>query len=294
MKVFVTGATGFIGTRVVSELIQNGYQVLGLARSSEGAALLTLAGAEPHWGTIQDLDTLKSGARDSDAVIHLAFNHDFANFAQNSQEDAEAIRAMGEVLAGTEKPFIGTAGVLGSNLSSHQPLDEDDEAAKGRHPRQSEPATLSLLEQGVHGIVMRLSQIHNTRRQGLVSFLIQIAREKGRLAYVGDGSQRWAAAHVDDTARLYRLALEQGKPGSKWHAVGETGVSMKEIATTLGHRLGLPVDAISPEEASDYFGGFAFFVREDSPTSNTKTRERLGWTPTGPGLLEDLRNLEVA
>jgi nucleoside-diphosphate-sugar epimerase len=285
MRVFVTGATGFIGSALVPELMQAGHKVLGMTRTPKGAEALAKLGAEAHYGTLEDIESLKAGAAQADAVIHLAFNHDFSKFQANCEEDQRAIEAMGEALAGTGRPFIGTAGVLGS------PLDEDDVKQVSRSPRVSEEATLATIEKGVRGIVMRLSQIHDTHRQGLVSFLIQVAMDKKVSAYVGDGSHRWAAAHVSDTARLYRLALEKGAAGSKWHAVAEHGVAAKDIAQALGKRLNLPVVSITPEEAAAHFGFLSHFMLVDSPTSNTKTRERLGWEPTGPSLIEDLNRL---
>lgn len=291
MRVFVTGATGFIGSALVPELIQAGHKVLGMTRSEQGAEALVRAGAEAHHGTLEDIASLKAGAAQADAVIHLAFNHDFSRFQANCEEDRRAIEAMGEVLAGSDRPFLGTAGVLvGKPIPGH-PLDEDDAKPKDGFPRYSEEATLETVEKGVRGIVMRLSQIHDTRRQGLVSFMIRTALEKGVCAYVGDGSNRWAAAHVSDTARLYRLALEEGEAGSRWHAVAEQGVAAKDIAEALGRRLSLPVVSISQEEAMRDYGFLGHFMSLDCPTSNWKTRERLGWEPTGPTLIEDLNRL---
>lgn len=294
MRVFVTGATGFIGSAVVPELIQAGHSVLGMTRSEKGAEALARQGADVHYGTLENLDSLKRGAKDADAVIHLAFNHDFSKIKANCEEDRRAIEAMGEVLTASGRPFIGTAGVLVENPVPGQPFGEDDPKPDVRWPRVSEEATLDVTEKGVHGIVMRLSQIHDTHRQGLVSFLIQIAQQKGVAAYVGEGANRWAAAHVSDTARLYRLALEKGAAGSKWHAVGEQGVTTKEIAEALGRRLNLPVRSISPQEAQEHFGFLSFFASLDSPSGNELTRERLGWNPTGPSLIEDLNNLVLA
>jgi nucleoside-diphosphate-sugar epimerase len=291
MRVFVTGATGFIGSALVPELVQAGHTVLGMTRSEKGAEALAKAGADVHHGTLEDIESLKAGAAQADAVIHLAFNHDFSRFQANCEEDRQAIAAMGDVLAGSGRPFIGTAGVLVGKPVPGHPLDEDDVKPTDGFPRVSEEATLETVEKGVRGIVMRLSQIHDTHRQGLVSFLIRIALEKRVVAYVADGNNRWAAAHISDTARLYRLALEKAEAGSKWHAVAEQGVTAKEIAEALGRRLNLPVVSISPEEAPAYFGMLSHFVALDAPTSNTKTRERLGWEPTGPGLIEDLNHL---
>lgn len=291
MRVFVTGATGFIGSALVPELIQAGHQVLGMTRSQEGAEALTKAGAEAHRGTLEDIESLKAGASQADAVIHLAFNHDFSRLQANCEEDRQAIEAIGEVLAGSGRPFIGTAGVLVQNPIPGQLFDEDAAKPNDGFPRMSEEATLETVGKGVRGIVMRLSQIHDTHKQGLVSFLIRVALQKKISAYVGDGGQRWAAAHISDTARLYRLALEQGVTGSKWHAVGEQGVAAKDIAEAIGSRLNLPVVSLSPEEAPAHFGFLSHFMMLDSPTSNTKTRERLGWEPTGPSLIEDLSRL---
>jgi nucleoside-diphosphate-sugar epimerase len=291
MRVFVTGATGFIGSAVVPELIQAGHTVLGMTRSESGAEALKQAGADVHYATIEDLDRLKSGAAQADAVIHLAFNHDFSKFQENCGNDRRAIEAIGDALAGSGRPLIGTAGVLVVNPIPGKPFDEDDAKPAGGFPRVSEEATLATIDQGVKGIVMRLSQIHDPHKQGLITFLVQTALDKGVSAYVGEGSSRWAAAHVSDTARLYRLALEKAEAGSKWHAVAEQGVTAKEIAETLGRRLNLPVVSITPEEAPAHFGVLAHFTTLDSPTSNLKTRERLAWTPTGPTLIEDLNNL---
>ena len=293
MRVFVTGATGFIGSALVPELIQAGHKVLGMTRSEAGAEALTTAGADVHHGTIEDLESLKAGATQADAVIHLAFNHDFSRFQANCEEDRRAIEAMGEALTGSDRPFIGTAGVLVGNPIPGRPLDEDDMKPKDGFPRMSEEATLETVEKGVRGIVMRLSQIHDPFKQGLVSFWIQMALEKKVVAYVGDGSSRWAAAHISDTARLYRLALEKGMAGSKWHAVGEQGVTAKDIAEALGRRLNLPVVSISPEEAVAQLGFLGHFMTLDCPTSNIKTRERLGWEPIGPTLIEDLSPLRL-
>jgi nucleoside-diphosphate-sugar epimerase len=264
-----------------------------MTRSQIGADALIRQGAEVHYGTLEDIESLKSGAAQADAVIHLAFNHDFSKIQANCEEDRRAIEAMGAVLAGSGRPFIGTAGVLVDNWPAGKPFDEDATKPVSNFPRQSEEATLETVEKGVRGIVLRLSQIHDTHRQGLVSFLIQAALQKKVVPYIGDGSSRWAAAHVSDTARLYRLALEQGIAGSKWHAVAEQGVAAKDIAEAIGRQLNLPVISISPEEAPAYLGFLGHFAALDSPTSNTKTRERLGWEPTGPTLIEDLNQLDL-
>jgi len=293
MKVFVTGATGFIGSALVSELIESGHTVLGMTRSEKGADALKKAGADVHHGTIEDLKSLKAGAAQSDAVIHLAFNHDFSRFQANCEEDRLAIEALGEALAGSGRTLIGTSGVLNENQAPGRPLDEDDAFPESKMPRVSEKTTLATLDKGVKGVVMRLSQIHDTYRQGLVSFLIQVALEKKVAAYVGDGGSRWAAAHVSDTARLYRLALEQSEAGARWHAVAEQGVTSKEIADALGQRLNLPVVSIAPEDALAHFGFIGHFMTLDAPSANAKTRERLGWDPAGPSLISDLSRLVI-
>lgn len=291
MRVFVTGATGFIGSALVPELTRAGHSVLGMTRTSEGAQVLRSLGADPHMGSLDDLESLKAGASAADAVIHLAFIHDFSNFQDSCAKDQRAIAVMADALAGSDRPLIGTAGVLVDTQPRDRPLEEDDPKPATGFPRFSEEATLAAVDRGVRGIVMRLSQIHDTHRQGLVSFMIQVALQKGVSAYVGNGSNRWAAAHVSDTVKLYTLALEKAEAGSRWHAVGEEGVSAKAIAESIGQRLNLPVVSISAAEAADHFGFLAHFMGLDAPTSNTKTRERLGWNPTGPTLISDLNNL---
>jgi nucleoside-diphosphate-sugar epimerase len=293
MRVFVTGATGFIGSRVVPELMDNGHQVIGLARSDAGAQALTAAGAEVLRGDLNDLEVLRSGAAASDAVIHTAFQHDFSKFAESCEMDKLAIETMGAVLQGSGRAFIGTAGV---GVAEGRASTEDDPplAVSSRYPRASEVATLALLERGVHAMVMRLSQIHDTVKQGLVTPLVAIAREKGVSAYVGDGQNRWPAAHVLDVARLYRLALEKGEVGARYHAVAEEGVTLKDMATAIGRGLNVPVTSISHEKAQEHFGFFGFFAGRDALASSAQTREQLGWNPTGPTLLTDLANMRYS
>ena len=292
MKVFVTGATGFIGSALVPELLQADHKVLGMTRSEKGAELLTNLGADPHFGTIEDLDSLKAGAVQADAVIHLAFNHDFTNFQKNCEDDRKAIEAMGEVLAGSGKPFIGTGGVLVGNPVPGHPVDEDDVRPADGFPRQSEQATLETVEKGVRGIVMRLSQIHDTRKQGLVPYVLAVARQKGVSAYIGDGGNRWPAAHVSDAARLYRLAFEKAEPGAIYHAVGEEGVTMKAIAEAHARGLKVPVVSIKPEDVQAHFGWLAPFAAMDMPSSSALTQKKLNWKPTGPGLIADLDGMD--
>lgn len=293
MKVFVTGATGFIGSKVVPELIGAGHTVLGLTRSEKGAEALKAAGAEPLYGTIEDLEALKAGAGQSDAVIHLAFNHDFSKIQENSENDRRAIETISEALLGTDKPFVSTGGVMVAGRKKDGLYDEDETKPEMNFARVTEEATLAAVEKGVNGRVVRLSQIHDPHRQGLITFMTMLAIQTGVSAYVGDGNNLWAAAHVTDTVNLFRLVLEKGSKGSKWHAVGEEGIATKVIAETIGRRLNLPVVSLSPEEAPAHFGFLGYFIQLDAPASNAKTRERLGWNPTGPGLIEDLENLVV-
>jgi nucleoside-diphosphate-sugar epimerase len=296
MRVFVTGATGFIGSAVVMELIASGHQVLGLCRSDDKAAALAAAGAEVCRGSLQDLDSLKQGAARSDGVIHLAFNHDFSTFVANCEDDRRVIQALGSVLAGSDRPLIVTSGTGIANTVPGQPATEDGAVISSDVMARaaSEEAAAALAAEGVNVSVVRLPQVHDTVRQGLVTYAIAMAREKGVCAYVGDGQNRWPAAHVLDTAHLYRLAIEKAEAGAKYHAVAEEGVSHRDIAETLGRRLKLPVQSIAPEEAQAQFGWLAMFVSHDMPASSAQTRKKLGWRPTGPGLIADLERLQVA
>lgn len=290
MRVFVTGATGFIGMAVTKELIAAGHQVLGLYRDEAKAAALAATGAEVEPGTLEDLDSLKHGAADCDGVIHLAFNHDFSKFAENSELDRRAILAIGSVLKGSDRPFLVTGGV--GLLAPGRVATEDDRPAQN-FPRASEATAMALADDGVTASVVRLPQVHDTTRQGLITYAVQIYREKGFCAYIGDGSNRWCAAAVLDVAHLYRLALEKGERGARYHAVAEEGVSMRAVAETIAQRLSLPVKSISPDDAPAFFGWMAMFAGVDMPASSAKTRAVLGWTPTGPSLLEDLRHLQI-
>jgi nucleoside-diphosphate-sugar epimerase len=296
MRVFVTGATGFIGSAVVTELIAAGHQVLGLCRSSEKAAALAAAGAEVHRGSLDDLDSLKRGAARSDGVIHLAFNHDFSRFVANCEDDRRVITALGAALAGSDRPLIVTSGTGMAHTLPGQPAKEDGAVISAEViPRAaSEEAAASVAADGVNVSVVRLPQVHDTVKQGLVTYAIAVARDKGVFAYVGDGRNRWPAAHVRDTARLYRLAIEKAEPGAKYHAVAEEGVALRDIAEVIGRRLNMPVRSIAPAEAQAHFGWLALFVQYDAPASSEATRKRLGWQPTGPGLLADLAELRLA
>jgi nucleoside-diphosphate-sugar epimerase len=292
MRIFLTGATGFIGSAIVPELINAGHQVLGLTRSEAGAESLKAAGAEVHRGNIEDLESLRSGAAQSDGVIHCAFNHDFSKFVENCENDKRAIEAMGDVLVGSDRPFVITSGTGMGNAAHGQLATEDDFNPDHSNPRKiSELAGASVTERGVNVSVMRLPQVHDTVKQGLVSYTTQVTREKGVSAYIGDGLNRWPAAHVLDVARLYRLAIEKGEPGSRYHAVAEEGVTAREIAEVVGRGLKVPVVSLSPEEAAAHFGWLGMFAGLDLPASSAKTRERLGWHPTGPGLIADLEQM---
>jgi nucleoside-diphosphate-sugar epimerase len=296
MRVFVTGAAGFIGSAVVNDLIAAGHQVLGLARSDEKAAALAEAGAEVHRGSLEDADSLKTGAARSDGVIHLAFNHDFSKFAANCEDDRRVIKALGSVLAGSDRPLIVTSGTGIANTAPGQPAMEDNATVGSNvHPRAaSEEAGAAVAADGVNVSVVRLPQVHDTAKQGLISPAIAMYREKGACAYIGDGLNRWPAAYVLDVARLYRLAIEKAEPNAKYHAVAEEGVSMRDIAEALGRRLKLPVKSIAPEEAPAFFGWLGMFAGLDMPASSEQTQKRLGWRPTGPGLIADLEQLHVS
>jgi nucleoside-diphosphate-sugar epimerase len=295
MRVFVTGATGFIGSRVVNELIAAGHQVLGLCRSEEKAADLAAAGAEVHRGSIDDLDSLREGAARSDGVIHLAFNHDFSKFAANCEDDRRVVKALGSVLAGSDRPLIVTSGTGIANSTPGRPATEHGAVISSDViPRAaSEEAAASVAAAGINVSVVRLPQVHDTVRQGLVTYAIAMARDKGMCAYVGDGHNRWPAAHVLDTARLYRLAIEKAEAGAKYHAVAEEGITHRDIAEAVGRRLKIPVKSIAPQEAQAYFGWLAMFVELDVPASSELTRKKLGWQPAGPGLIADLEELRV-
>ncbi len=292
MRVFLTGATGFIGSAIIPELLNAGHKVLGLSRSDAGAQALLAAGAEVHRGDLADLDSLRRGAEASDAVIHCGFTHDFLNFVANCEQDRLAIEAMGSVLVGSDRSFLITSGTgMGSTVPG-QPATEDVFNRDHPHPRKaSELAADSVAERGVNVSVVRLPQVHDTVKQGLITYAVAVAREKGVSAYLGEGLNRWPAAHVLDTARLYRLALEKAQPGARYHAVAEEGVSMREIAEVLGRGLKIPVVSLSAEEAPAHFGWLAMFAGYDMPASSVLTKERLDWHPTGPGLIADLEQM---
>ena len=291
MRVFITGATGFIGIPTVKELIAAGHTVLGMARSDEGEQSLAAIGADVHRGSLEDLESLRTGAAAADAVIHLGFVHDWANFAQSCEIDRRAIEALGSVLAGSNRLLIATAGTAGLAGPGRVATEDDDVPPDFPLPRVSEQTALSL--KGVRASVVRLPQVHDTTRQGLLTYAVAVAREKGVSAYVGDGHNRWAAAHISDVARLYRMALEKNEAGAKYHAVAEEGVRMLDIAEAIGRGLNVPTKSLSAEEAPAHFGWLAMFASRDLVASSEKTRKTLGWNPTGPGLIADLERLDM-
>lgn len=289
MRVFVTGATGFIGSRIVPELRSAGHEVVGLARTDAGARWLAEAGAQAHRGDLEDAESLRSGAETADAVIHVAFRHDWTRFAESCELDKHAIETIGAVLQGSSRPFIVSSGV---GVAEGRAATEDDPPlSSSAFPRVSEVTAAALMERGVHAAVMRLPQVHDTVKQGLITPLIAIARAKGVSAYAGDGQNRWPAAHVSDVAHLYRLALEKFTAGARYHAVAEEGVRLKEIATAIGRGLNVPVVSLAPEQAQEHFGFLGFFAGRDAHASSAQTRARLGWKPSGPDLLTDLGNM---
>lgn len=292
MRVFVTGATGFIGSALTKELITAGHQVIGLCRSADKAPALAAVGAEVYEGSLENIDGLKGGVSRSDGVIHLAFNHDFSKFQQNCEDDRRVVEALGAMLKGSSRPLLITSGTAIANSPPGQPATEDGEASASIPRAASEQAALALAADGLNVSIVRLPQVHDTEKQGLVTYAIQTSREKGACAYIGDGQNRWPAAALADAARLYRLAIEKAERGARYHAVAEEGVSMRDIMKVLGRRLDLPVKSIAPEEAQDWYGWLAMFAMRDLPASSAQTRKRLGWEPKGPTLLADLAALQ--
>jgi nucleoside-diphosphate-sugar epimerase len=294
MRIFLTGATGFIGSKIVPELLQAGHQVLGLTRSDAGAKQLTAAGAEVQRGDLEDPTTLRRGAEKADAVIHCAFDHDFSRFVENCQKDKRNIEAIGEALAGSKRPLIVTSGTGMGSRGPGELATEDVFDASHANPRKlSEETGAAVAARGVNVSYVRLPQVHDTKKQGLISPLIEISRAKGRVAYVGEGKNRWPAAHVTDVARLYKLAIERAEPGARYNAVGEEGVTAKDISDALGRSLKLPVVSLSGDEVAAHFGWMAMFAGVDMPASSAITRKKLGWTPVGAGLIADLDRLEA-
>ncbi len=301
MNVFVTGATGFIGSALVPELLKSGHQVLGMARSDEGAKALAATGAKVHRGNIEDLDSLRSGAKNADAVIHLAFNHDFSKFQANCDNDRQAIEALGSALEGSRRPLIITSGTGIADARGRHATEDD--APNSQIPRvASEQAADALAARGLNVCVVRLPQVHDPVKQGLITYLVAVAREKGLSAYVAEGKNRWPAVHIGDCAHLYRLVLEKAASSTagnttkatRYNAVGEEGVSMRDIAETLAHGLKIPAKSITPDEAPAHFGWLAMFAAHDIPASSTKTQQALNWHPTGPTLISDLQKMNYA
>lgn len=286
MRVFVTGAAGFIGSAVTRELIAGGHEVLGLARSDANAEALEKLGAKVHRGALEDLESLRTGAAATDGTIHLAFIHDFSKFAENGQIDKHAIEAMGEALEGTDKPFIVTSGTL---LVAPDRLATETDPVQPGFPRMSETVGLGFAARGVRAMAVRLPQVHGgDGKCGLVSWFLHIAREKGVSAIIGDGGNRWSGAHRLDVARLYRLALEKGVAGTSYHAVADEGVTARDIAEIVGRHLNLPVVSIPPEDAPAHFGMMAMFAGRDGAASSALTQQWLGWKPTQIGMIADI------
>ncbi len=296
MKVFLTGATGFIGSTIVPELINAGHRVLGLTRSDAGAESLIAAGADVHRGSLEDLDSLRSGAGKSDGVIHCAFGNDFSKFKASNEQDSRAIDALGDELMGSDRPLVITSVAAMGIAAPGQLATEDhfDPTQPLHAMRATEKAGAALADRGVNVSVVRLPQVHNIVEQGIPGLLIQVAREKRVSAYIGDGLNRWAAAHVLDVAHLYRLVLEKHEAGSRYHAVAEEGIPLRQIAEVIGKGLQVPVVSLSPEEAQSNFGPFAMFVGADMSASSRKTQHRLGWRPTRPGLIQDLEQTQYS
>jgi nucleoside-diphosphate-sugar epimerase len=290
MRVFVTGATGFIGSATVRELIDAGHEVVGLARSDEAAAALFEAGAEVHPGSLEDLDSLRSGAAAADGVIHTAYIHDFSQMENAAQADLRAVETMGAVLEGSGRPLVVTSGTALIRPGAVVTEEDWPEPGAAVHPRfATSLAARALADRGVRSAIVRPgASVHGEGDHGFVPYLINVAREKGVSGYIGDGSNRWPAVHRLDTGHLYRLALENAPAGSVLHAVADQGVSSREIAEVIGRHLGVPVTSFSPEDAQEQFGWMAMFWSLDAPASSALTQERMGWTPTHIGLIADL------
>lgn len=286
MRIFVTGATGFVGSAIVPELINAGHQVLGLGRSDAAAAWLTAAGAEVKRGSLDEVESLRQGAGAVDAVIHAGFIHDFANYAAAAETDRRAIETIGAVLAGSDRPFIVTSGTA---LTAPGRVATENDSANSTFPRKSEEAAASAAAGGSRVSVLRLPpSVHGVGDHGFVPLLIRLAREKGVSAYVGEGLNRWPAVHRLDAARLYRLVLEASPMAARYHAVADEAVPFREIAQVIGRRLNIPVVSKSPEEAADHFGWFAHFAGLDCPASSAQTQKQLGWRPTEASLIPDI------
>jgi len=290
MRIFITGASGWIGSAVTAELLDRGHEVVGLARNDESAARLVAAGASAHPGSLTDLDSLRAGAESADGVIHLGFVHDFSDYAGAGRTERAAVSAFGEVLAGTGKPLLIASGLAG--FEPGRPVTEVDPTGNTapESPRGgSEHLTLGFADSGVRALAARFAPtVHGMGDHGFVAELARAAREKGVAAYVGDGSNRWPAVHRTDAARMVALGFESAPAGTRLHAVGEEGIPTKRIAEALGASLGVPVVAVSPEDAPAHFGWIGMFFGADMTATSTFTRELLDWAPTGPTLLEDI------
>ncbi|WP_347302125.1 SDR family oxidoreductase [Croceibacterium sp. TMG7-5b_MA50] len=295
MRIFLTGATGFVGSRIVPELLAAGHQVLGLARSDAGARQLAEAGAGIHRGTVADLASLRAGAEQADAIIHTAFVHDFTTYAANCAADREAIRAMGTVLRGSDRPFLVTSACTLGDAGDGAPALESVFDPSSPAPRAAtERAVEDVLQMGVDARVVRLPQVHDPVRQGLITFYIDHARRHGMAGYVGEGADRWSAGHVSDVARLYSLALTHGKAGARYHAAAEEGVLFRQVAEAVATGLDVPAVALPATDAADHFGWLAAFIGRNGAASSTWTRAQLDWQPHGPGLVADLQAMNYA
>ncbi|WP_158821276.1 SDR family oxidoreductase [Granulicella sp. S156] len=293
MRVFVTGAAGFMGSFLVPQLIQAGHHVVGLCRSDAGAEALVRAGAEVVRGDVNDLYHLRTAAQSSDGIIHTAFHHDFANIKQSSENDRKVIETLGAVVKGSDRPLVVTSGTgLVRSKSGGIALETDPHLTSDEFPRgATEEASDALIDSGAHVVVVRLPQVHDDQKQGRISLHVDLALKKGWVAYVADGANRVPAVHVSDAAQLFRLALERGEAGAHYHAVAEEGIAMREVAEAIGDGLRLPVKSIPPDAALEYFGAIAQLATIDLAASGAFTRQKLAWIPSGPGLLTDLRNM---
>lgn len=278
MRIFLTGATGFVGSAIIPQLLEAGHQVTGLARSDSAATALLDAGAEPLRGDLKDLQSLRMGAQAADAVIHAAFDHDFAKLAESCEMDRQAIEAMGDALVGSNKYFVVTAGLP---VTPGRVATEEDVPPAGAHgiPRVSEQTAILLVDRGVRACVVRMPQVHDRKKQGFATYLLAHAREKGISAYVGEGSNRWPAVHRLDAARLYRHVLEEGTAGQRYHAVAQEGVLVRHVAEAIGRRLSVPVVGLSPKESEAHFGWLDRIAQMDVPASSSITQKRLTWRP---------------
>jgi nucleoside-diphosphate-sugar epimerase len=293
MRVFITGASGFIGSAITEELVQNGHQVSGLTHSNEGAAKLEKAGVKVYRGDINDLESLRPGVTAADGVIHLAYMHGFDRIGEAGEQEVRAIQNMGALLKNTRKPFLVTS-VAAMGIAKPGALGTEDHFDQHQqNPRlATEIAAESVSKQNVKVSIVRIPQVHNIHKFGIITSLIQIAKNKGISAYVDKGDNRWAASHITDVAKVYRLVLEKNEPG-RYHAVAEEGISMKQIAETIGQTLNLPVKQLSEDEAKNHFGPFAMFVNFDMSASSKITQEKLNWKPSGPRLLEDIKSIDM-